>query len=125
MTDELEKELARRFADLGRADEASAPPLSSVLSRTRPKRALSPWALPAAAAALLAVLVLVAFPHSAPRHPAAMTELAQWRSPTSSLLDTPGSDLLRETPRVGGTGFSAIAPPPSPSTSPTEKGAPS
>jgi anti-sigma factor RsiW len=41
---------------------------------------------------------------------AAASRLANWQSPTASLLQTPGQELLRGTPRIGETYFNISAP---------------
>lgn len=59
-------------------------------------------ALAAVAVVLLAGLLL----DQPPGPPRPVTSLSEWQSPTDWLLETPGSEWLRSTPRVGDFYFS-------------------
>jgi hypothetical protein len=105
-----DRDLARLFEELRRADEASAPPLKDVLGRERAGRgaparvALFRFATLTAllvAAALAAVLIRRPAGETADREPP--VTLAQWKSPTDWLLRTPGSELLDELPTLPGS----------------------
>jgi len=68
------------------------------------------WALAAPALAALAIVAAVVVPrlrHSGPSpdEVAAATQLAAWQAPSDFLLQVPGRELLRETPRLGETYF--------------------
>jgi hypothetical protein len=103
-----ERELARSFAALREEERRSAPgfqairaraPSTPTARRVRPRLGV---ALAAALAAALgaALLFRLAPEESAPELPA-VAALASWRSPTGSLLVTPGAELLRALPAVG------------------------
>lgn len=67
------------------------------------------WNYRLAAAALVLILVAGAifffqrgtFPRRLAREEASIAQLSRWRAPTDSLLNTPGSELLRTRPRFG------------------------
>ena len=101
----LDRELARRFEELRRGDEAAAPDLDRLLSRPRRART-SPGrrlALAAAVVVLLAAALLyrrAAPPDSRDALPPAAASLAAWKSPTASLLRTPGAELWARVPAL-------------------------
>jgi len=105
VADDLDRELARRFADLKRSDAAAAPSLREVLDRPirrgldarRPRRAIA-LQLAAALALLLAAFYVARPSSSGARRRSA---IAAWRSPTASLLETPGREILVSTPVFG------------------------
>ena len=93
--------LRTHFANLREEDRSSAPPFgrtaaaAAAFSRRRSSLRIALAAMPA-----LAIAVMLAvrthrskdvFPH----------ELAAWSSPTTFLLETPGRQLLNQTPRLG------------------------
>lgn len=131
MTDDLERELARRFADLARSDEAWAPGFENFVERDRTSArshsSVRSFALAAAVAAAVSIGASFLWISRAVRQePAPAVTLADWRSPTSALLDTPGRDLLEGAPDLGLESPEALAPPrPSatPSSSKRPKGA--
>jgi hypothetical protein len=98
-----DRDLARLFDELRRSDEASAPSFTHVLgrpgarapSRSQPLR----FAAVAMVLAVVALGVALLRPHP---HGTASTEipmsLAQWKSPTDWLLETPGKEILGELP---------------------------
>jgi hypothetical protein len=98
--DPRDAELREQFRRLRQQDQQRAPSFSSLTAR-----AARPWAfnyrLVAVALSLLLVLAIVAFIRSR-RPTASLEQLSQWRSPTGSLLRTPGAQLLDTTPRFGG-----------------------
>jgi hypothetical protein len=107
--DDRDRELSRLFQAERLADESAAPRLDELFGRARPRRvragdALGRLALAAAVAGVIAAAAAVlrsgASVESAPAAtPVAETvQLAEWRSPTAFLLDTPGSELLTEVP---------------------------
>lgn len=109
--DEGDRELSRLFQTERLADESAAPPLDELLVRARPRRiragdALRRLALAAAVAAVIASAAAVlrsgaSFENSpAASPPSGAVQLAEWRSPTAFLLDTPGSELLTEVPAL-------------------------
>ncbi len=98
------------FDALRAEDRARAPAFDALLQNARaagPRRRWLRLAVPLAAAAGLAALLIARTPDSAD---AVFREavvawstdpaLGAWRSPTDFLLDVPGSDLLRTTPRL-------------------------
>ena len=100
-----EKDLARLFEELRRADVASAPRFREVLGRKKSARASSralsrrlAAAAVLAAGTLAAVLLLPARRRAMERDPG--TAIARWESPTDWLLQTPGGQLLEEVPAL-------------------------
>ena len=77
---------------------------SAILERTQ-QQAARTWRL--AWAAAMVVLMLTAALLTRPGQPAPRTpaNISEWRSPTESLLRSPGSDFLSSTPRLGGFYF--------------------
>jgi hypothetical protein len=98
-------DLRARFAALRRADAATAPDLDALFAkgRARPRGRLVLPAMLAAAAVVIAVAgvryggsrpsIDVVVAPSAP-------SLVAWRSPTASLLQTPGRELLQTVPTL-------------------------
>lgn len=92
-----DKDLERQFAELRAGDRRGIPSFDAVVSR--PRR-------PSSRAPLLAVAVLMAAVAGVvvlPRLRAGRSEgvgIADWQSPTASLLVVPGSDLLRNVPSI-------------------------
>ena len=101
----LDRELVRRFEELRRGDEAAAPDLDRLLVRPRRGRVSSRrrLALAAAVVVLLAAVLLLrraAPPGSRDALRPAAGSLAAWRSPTGSLLRTPGAELWTRVPAL-------------------------
>jgi hypothetical protein len=105
--EDLDREIARLFAEQRRSDEASAPALRELMAR--PRRLRTSWSLArialvgaTAAAAIAAILLLRAArareggPETA--LPPAASQLANWKAPTDSLLRTSGSELWTRVP---------------------------
>lgn len=127
-----EREVASALEQVRKADESSAPPFHVTLTSARDGRVSRQAALGPvlAAATLLFVLVGLAVfqskhpPASRPPVPALSStkaSLESWQSPTDFLLETPGSELWRDMPRLTEP-FPANLPTDSPS---SKKGAPS
>lgn len=102
-----DRELARLFSEVRRADEASAPPFAHVLERATAGRAARSRPALFRFAALAAVFAAAALAAALLRRPAPETAgrqrpvtLAQWKSPTDWLLRTPGSELLTALPTL-------------------------
>ena len=106
-----EREIASALEQLRKADESSAPSFHVTLTSARDGRVSrrAPIGPVLAAATLLLVFVGLAVfqskhpPASRPPVPApssAKASLESWRSPTDSLLETPGSELWRDMPRL-------------------------
>ena len=128
MTDELDRELSRRFAELRDSDGAGVPPLRDLLARPprEGRGRLLALVLAGAAALVFAILLILPATWTAPHRREAAAAIAEWRSPTASLLDTPGRDLLGKLPplepAIGGAVPASEAPAARPSPHP-EKGA--
>lgn len=110
-TRDNDREIASALERLRKANESSAPPFHMTLTSARDGHASrrAPIGPLLAAATLLLVLVgLTVFQSSHPPAPrplvsapsSAKASLESWRSPTDYLLETPGSELWRETPRL-------------------------
>src|SRR5579864_7592926 len=101
---ERDLELARLFEELRREDELRVPPFRRILERgAAPRSRRVRWApiAPAAVAVvvLVAAAVLLVRPNALRREPPPpASAIAEWRSPTDSLLETPGSELLETAP---------------------------
>ena len=107
--EDLDGELGRLFEAQCRADESSAPDVRELLARlkdhrARSRRIRSGRSILLAAAAMIVVAMSVILLRSNPRQahqtplPAVATQIAEWKAPTDVLLQTPGSDLLRQLP---------------------------
>lgn len=103
---ELDRELARRLAELRRTDEAGAPSFRQVLERPRARRAASvtwsPLRLALAASALVFIALVALLVHRPPDGLSVaqgVRSLAEWKAPTDSLLRTPGSELFDSVPQ--------------------------
>jgi hypothetical protein len=104
MTLPNDDELRARFAELRAFDSQFRPELDAVVARgeqraarTRPRRALAPiWIAAAAGVVLAAGVVGLAWRarklSQLPRQPVAQS-IISWRSPTAWLLRTPGREL--------------------------------
>jgi hypothetical protein len=106
-----EPEIVSALERLRRADESSAPPFHVTLTNARDGRVSrrAPIGPVLAAATLLLVVVGLAVFQS--NHPQALrppvpapssakASLESWQSPTDFLLETPGSELWRDMPRL-------------------------
>ena len=100
-----DREIARLFEERRQADEASAPAFRELLARPRARRAAPAGRILrpalAAAAILLVVAAALLLDRPKPREPellAAGSALAAWKSPTDSLLETPGAELTSQLP---------------------------
>ena len=100
-----DREIARLFAEQRRADEASAPALRELIAR--PRRRKASWSIArialigATAAAATAAVLLLRPAHDVGQDaalPPAASQLANWKAPTDSLLQTPGSELWTRVP---------------------------
>jgi hypothetical protein len=95
--------IRENFAQLRRADERQAPSFAETweAANSRAGRHAEPAFRLATAAAAIVLLIGATWlvRGRPPARPAA--QLSQWRSPTASLLETPGLQLLRTTPRLG------------------------
>jgi hypothetical protein len=92
---ERDEDLERRFAELRVGDRRGIPSFEQVSGRPRPRRS---WA-PLLAAAALVVAIAAVVPRLRGTRSVGVG-IAEWRSPTASLLTVPGSDLLRNVPSI-------------------------
>ena len=99
-----EIELRARFDELRREEQARIPPYRPPdrLAKRRPGVRMRFLA----AAATVLILVAIAswrgsWRRDAPPHAAIDAKPFQWTAPTDFLLQTPQSDLMRTTPRIG------------------------
>jgi hypothetical protein len=95
-------DLRARFAALRRAERGTAPPLDAILARPRPPRRRASSIALAAAAVVVALLGARLVLRRPPNERAASRapSVLEWRSPTASLLRTPGQELLRTVPTL-------------------------
>ena len=92
--------LRTHFANLREEDRSSAPPFGRTAAAAAFSRRNSSLRMALAAMSALAIAVMLAVrthrsTDTVPR------ELAAWSSPTAFLLETPGRQLLNQTPRLG------------------------
>jgi anti-sigma factor RsiW len=96
---------------------------AATVQKPQPRMSLRNWftlsrrrwapAIPVLAVVAVAAVLLAAKQYrkrTADEELAAASRLANWQSPTASLLQTPGQELLRGTPRIGETYFNISAP---------------
>jgi hypothetical protein len=100
-----DEDLRERFAAWRREDAMRAPAFDRVL-RTAARPVARPTAQLAAVAGIVLSVAAVLFwsiqlRERTARHAETAIPLADWRSPTDFLLETPGNALLREVPRIG------------------------
>ena len=106
-----EREIASAFAQLRRADEASAPSFHATLTSARAGRMSQHSAIGRVLAVATLLVVIVGLAVLRPKHPpasrrpvpapsSARASLESWESPTDFLLDMPGSELWRGLPRL-------------------------
>jgi hypothetical protein len=93
------------FVSLRREDATQTPGFERVLGRGRQRFAGHSWVLAIAASLVCAAVVVTVYrglhPLRSPAFDAAAPALAEWRSPTDFLLETPGRELLRTVPGIG------------------------
>jgi hypothetical protein len=93
--------LRTQFANLRAEDQGAAPPFArtaaaaAALTRRRATSWMAVAVLPVLA---LAVILAVRTPRATEPPP---REIAAWSSPTAFLLETPGQQFLKQTPRLG------------------------
>lgn len=93
--------LRARFTNLRQEDRSAAPPFErTAAAKTASSRRGSFVRIALAAVALLAIAALWVW-RTRRAIDAAPRELAAWSSPTAFLLETPGQQLLHQTPRLG------------------------
>jgi len=96
-----DSDLRAHFADLREEDRSAAPPFGfaaaaeAAFSRRRSSLRIALAALP-----VLAIVVTLAV-RTHRSTGAATRALAAWSSPTAFLLETPGKQLLNQTPKLG------------------------
>ena len=116
-----DEQLHRHIAQLRREDERRAPQFAALWrSRQRkPQRRIRRLAAGAFAVIILAGLFwLRAFRRSS--EDTTIASITEWKAPTDFLLETPGRDLLRTVPEIGG--WSGFAHTPRPETMPSPAG---
>jgi hypothetical protein len=101
MSSPEDSRLRAHFANLREEDRSAAPPFGRTAAAVASSRRGSSWRLTVAAVPVLAIAVMLALRthHSTD---AAPHELTAWSSPTAFLLETPGKQLLNQTPKLGG-----------------------
>ena len=103
-------DLQSRFDALRRADEGTAPDLATLIARPR-AHSRRPIVFGAAFAAAAVVLVVVGLRfYAPPTPPPAAPSILAWRSPTASLLQTPGLELLRTVPSLRSSLLRSVPP---------------
>ena len=101
-----DRDLRQRFAALRREDEGGTPAFASIrktlATRRRRPRMTTLLTAAAALAMLLAAVSLLRPPHAGKAPPPPVLSITEWRAPTDFLLQTPGRELLRAVPKIGG-----------------------
>jgi hypothetical protein len=92
--------LRTRFANLREEDRSAAPPFGRTVAAAASSRRSSSLRIALAAVPVLAIAVVLAV-RTHRSADAVPRELAAWSSPTAFLLETPGKQLLNQTPRLG------------------------
>ena len=93
-----DSDLRTHFANLREEDRSATPPFGAIAGAVSPSRSLLRIALAAIPVLAIAVLLSVRTHRSTDAVP---RQLAAWSSPTAFLLETPGKQLLKQTPRLG------------------------
>ena len=94
--------LKTHFANLREEDRSEAPPFGwTVIAAAASSRHRSSWWIGLAVTPVVAIAVMLAVRAHRPAD-AGPRELAAWSSPTTFLLETPGKQLLNQTPKFGG-----------------------
>jgi hypothetical protein len=107
-----DRDLRARFAALRQEEEAQAPRFALPATRAV-RRRRTPGLIPVAecALAIAAAIFVLRFVALEPRRPSApVASLTEWRAPTDFLLETPGRELLRTVPALGGWSDSTQVP---------------
>jgi hypothetical protein len=100
-----EEDLRAHFAELRREEEAQAPQFALPSPDFAAQR--SPWFAGRLVAAAVCLLVMAAAvfwlqpSHKPERIGDSVASVAQWKSPTDFLLQTPGRELLQTVPTIG------------------------
>jgi hypothetical protein len=101
MSSQEDLRLKTHFANLREEDQSTAPPFDrTAAAAPAVSRRGSFVRIAFAAMPVLAIAVMLAVrPHRS--KDATPRELASWSSPTAFLLETPGKQLLNQTPKLG------------------------
>jgi hypothetical protein len=101
MSSSEDSRLRKHFANLREEDRSAAPSFGrTAVPATAFSRRGSSLRIALAAMPVLAIAVMLAV-RTHRSTDAVPRELAAWSSPTASLLETPGKQLLNQTPRLG------------------------
>jgi len=101
MSSSEDRDLRTHFANLREEDRSAAPPFgrtaaaAAAFSRRGSFLRIAVAAMPVLALAVMLAVRIQRSTDAVPR------ELAAWSSPTAFLLETPGRQLLHQTPRLG------------------------
>jgi hypothetical protein len=101
MTDD--EAFRRAFNSLRTEDARQAPSFDAIVhNRALPVRPLRlGFTVSALTVVLLIVALGVSYRHATSTHYGRSPFILAWRAPTDFLLDTPGSQLMREVPQIG------------------------
>jgi len=95
-----DRDLRTHFANLREEDRNAAPPFGRTAAATASSRRRSFLRIAFAAVPVVVIAVMLAVRPHRPTD-AVPRKLAAWSSPTAFLLETPGKQLLNQTPRLG------------------------
>ena len=101
MSSQEDSRLKTHFANLREEDQSTAPPFDRTAAAARVLSRHGYFVrIALAAMPVLAIAVMLAVRPHRPKN-AVPRELSAWSSPTAFLLQTPGKQLLNQTPRFG------------------------
>jgi len=101
MNSSEDSRIRKRFANVREEDRSAAPSFSRTAAASAvSSRHRGPWRIVLVAAPVLAIGAILAV-QTRRSKTEAPHELAVWSSPTAFLLETPGKQLLNQTPRLG------------------------
>jgi hypothetical protein len=95
-----DSDLRTHFANLREEDRSTAPPFGRTAAVPAFSHRRSSLRIALAAIPVLAIAVLLAV-RTHRSTDASPRQLSAWSSPTAFLLETPGKQLLKQTPRLG------------------------
>lgn len=100
--------LRKHFANLREEDRSAAPSFDRTVAAVGAvSRRGSSWRIALAALPVAAIAVMLTVRTHRSKD-AASRDLAAWSSPTAFLLETPGRQLVNQTPRLGGSLIDAL-----------------
>lgn len=94
----MDEVIERAFRELRAHERASAPDFEELMARLPPRRRRG-WMLGGGVVMAAAIAAIVLWPRPMEEDVAPLS-ITQWHAPTDVLLDTPGTELLRDVPKL-------------------------